>query len=207
MTTALLAAFVLAPAAPSAADYFPLRPGTRLTYEEKESGVTVTVDVVGNPVDIAGSEAVPITTLLNDREVGSTFYRASGDTVEMIATNRAKPLAFPKPIPLFKLVAAGKTTWKWDGPASAEKMAEPLMIEGEAQVKPDRDVLGKKVPVIEVKVTSRQGGGKASEGVETISIYAKGIGLVESKVTTKINKRKAVVLLQLTKIEEPKESD
>jgi hypothetical protein len=203
MTPVLLAALAIAPAAPSAAEYFPLRPGTRMVYEEKSLEASVTTDVVGQPVEVAGSAAVPVTTYQNGSVVNTTFYRVGPDLVSIVAHDKDHPLK--SPLPVFKLPADRKSDWTFFGNIGTEKEPEGLSMKGEAQFKGEREVLGTKVPILEVRITASVGGGRSKEDVEQVAIYGKGIGLVELTSITKIGKRKAASVLRLTKIETPKE--
>lgn len=204
MTVALLAATLTLGQAPSAADYFPLRPGMRLTFEERTTNATVTTDVVGQPLEVAGVPTTPVTTFQDGREVNTAYYRVEADAISIIAYDKKAPL--PMPLPVLKIPAGPKTTWSFNGPGSAEKMAEPLNMKGEAEfLKTDREIFGKKVPVLQVRMIATVGGGSAREEIEQVSLYGRGIGLIESTSTTKIGKRKVVNVLRLTKVEEPKE--
>lgn len=206
MTIALLAtlAFTPGPLPFSAADYFPTRPGRRLTYEEKSLMASTTTDVFEEPVEIGGVMAVPVTTLQNGQKMNTAYYRVDANVVSSLGYDKDRPL--PTPMPVLKVSDTEKIKWDFAGPMSADQVAEPVVIRGEAQVLKDpREVLGKKVSVLQVKMVITVGTGKAREEVEQVSIYGKGIGLVESSSTTKIAKRKAVNTLKLTAIEEPKE--
>lgn len=207
MMTALLAATLSIAPAPvySAADFFPLKAGSRRTYEEKSIQTSVTTDVVETPVEIKGVMTIPVTTLQNGTKVNTAYYRVDADGVAIVAYDPTNPL--PKPLPVMKVAGLEKLVWEpWEGPSSGDKMAEPLSVKGESQLlKGERDVLGKKVPILQVKIVATLGGGAAREQIEQVALYGKGIGLVELTSTTKIAKRKAVSVLKLTKIEEPKE--
>jgi hypothetical protein len=206
MTIALLAtfAFTSGSATFSASDYFPLRTGSRMTYEEKSLQSGTTVDVVEAPVEINFVKVVPVTTFQNGSKVNTTYYRVDEDGVAIYAYDVKAPL--PKPLPVLKVAGAEKVAWRHEGPATTEQVAEAMVMTGEAQMlKTDREVLGKKVPAIQVKIVAIIGGGRAREEIEQVSVYGKGIGLIESTSTTKIGKRKAVSTLKLIKIEEPKE--
>ncbi|MGV3617582.1 MAG: hypothetical protein ACO1SV_19835 [Fimbriimonas sp.] len=207
MTLALLAAAftVTPPVVAPASDYFPLVPGTRTTYEEKTLESVVTTDVVEAPVEIAGVMTTPVTTYQYGKRVNTAYYRVDADSVSIIAYDKANPL--PTPLPILKMPGEAKMVWDFSGPGSSEKMAEPLAMKGESEfLKTEREVFGKKVPVLQVRMTAVVGGGKAKEEIEQVAIYGKGIGLIETTSTTKINKRKAVSVLRLTKIEPPKEA-
>lgn len=206
MTLALLASLALAPTSvqDSAADFFPLRTGRRLMYEEKSLQSGTTVDVVEEPVEINFVKVVPVATFQGGNKMNTAYYRVDSDGVAIVAYDLKMP--FERPLPVLKMAGLDKVTWRHEGPATAEKLAEPMAMAGESQMlKTEREVLGKKVPVLQVKITATVGGGQAREEIEQVSLYGKGIGLIESTSTTKIGKRKAVSTLKLIKIEEPKE--
>lgn len=206
MITALIAATLSFAPAPtfSASDYFPLKVGRRMTYEEKSLQSGMTTDVVEEPVDVKGVMTTPVATYQGGNKVNTAYYRVDAEGVAIIAYDPERPL--PEPLPVLKVAGTEKMTWEFKGAGSAEKLAEPLAMKGESQVlKAEREVLGKKVQVLQVKINAFVGGGKAREEIEQVAIYGKGVGLVELTSTTKIGKRKAVSILKLTKIEEPKE--
>ena len=187
----------------SAADFFPLRPGTQMQYEEKSMMEGSTLDVVGTPVELAGQMVTPVVTKQGGKEVNTTYYRVSGSGVDIMAYSLDAPL--PVPLPVLRVPEKNKITWKHEGPANADRMAEPLLMEGSSEFKGEREYLGKKRPILEVRIKARVGGSRMREEVSQVAIYAKDLGLVELTSVTKVAKREAKSVLKLVKVEEPKE--
>ena len=203
MTTALLAATLFAGQAATAAEFFPLKAGVRLVYAEKSLQTAETTDRVGEPVEIAGVMTTPVETFQNGLLVNRTYYRVNAAGVDIIATSKEAPL--PQPVPILRLPVDKKATWSFFGPLNADKQAEPVQMSGESQLKGEREVLGQRVPVLEVRTKAAVGGGRAQEESEQIALYGKGIGLIELTSITKIGKRKATSTLKLLRIETAKE--
>src|SRR5579884_3442892 len=100
MLAALAAVTFLRPG-PSVADFFPLVPGTLRTFQEQGVSNTVTVDEVGQPVDVGGKPAVPVKTREGTKLVNTTYYRIDGNTVYIVAYDPKHPL--PDPMPVLQL--------------------------------------------------------------------------------------------------------
>lgn len=183
----------------SAADFFPLVTGTRRTYEEKAKDTSQNVDQVGPTVQIKGVDAIPIITQVNGQTVTTTFYRVDGDTVYLIANDMDHPL--PKPLPILQ-VGDKPMQWDYSGLAGTDKWAEAISMKGSSRMLGEKMVLGKKVPVLEVKLVTTMGPSMAREIIEQTATYAKGIGLVELSSKTTVGKRSATNQLRLIKVEE-----
>lgn len=199
LATLIAATFISGSFTP--ADFFPLVPGTRRTYEEKLERVTLNMDEVGIPTTVKNVTAIPIVTSEGGKNISTTYYLVDTTAVWIVATNPEHPL--PKPIPILQ-VSGEKTKWSYEGPTDDTKQAEGIAMDGESRILPDRDVLGKKVPILEVKLTTTVGGGFAQEKSEQIALYGKGIGLVQLISKTKVGKKTVTNELKLVKIEEAK---
>jgi hypothetical protein len=201
MLATLLAATFLT--ASPADDFFPLVPGTRRTYEEVSGGAKATsVDEVGASVDVAGKPAIPITTKVGDQVVGMGYYRSEPEGIFLIGNDPKQPL--PKPMPLL-IFNGSMGNWEYSGHTSAAKnAAEFVNVAGEARVKGERNVLGRKVPVIEVHLVTMVDAGLARVTIDQTSIYAKGIGLVETVTKQGRGKKQSTQVLRLVKVEEAK---
>ncbi|MDR3688853.1 MAG: hypothetical protein P4L46_05700 [Fimbriimonas sp.] len=175
--------------ASSAGDYFPLKPGTVYTYEQKGKDVQMS-KIVGTPLDMGGVAVTPVT----DRQIGgggtTTYYRIDPDQVLIVAYDIKHPL--PTPMPLFKL-GTGKLTWDFAGSTKTGVEGERLLARGDVHPIGKREVLGKKVDAIEVRIQAQVGIGMSAEIFDQKAIYAKGFGLVEwtSKMTLGNNRKKA----------------
>lgn len=199
---ATLIAVSLAAQAPSPADFFPLVAGTRRTYEERSNVSAVSVDEVGAPMDFeTGGKAIPVTTREGGREISKMFYRIEGDTLYVVASDPKHPL--PQPFPILQ-IKGEKTNWVYSGPSDDTKYAETVSMTGESRLLPPRDVLGKKLPVLEVKLSTTVGAGNAQEKSDVVATYAKGVGLIQATTKTKVGKHSATNELKLVKVEEAK---
>ncbi len=214
IVTLLLASYSFAGI--NAADYFPLVPGMKRTYTETGANGGVTEDVVGKPIMINGKEAFPVSTMVYGKKVSGTFYSADQGGVYMIASIPARekdPIApMPSPIPVFLVPSGDKPQWDFRGsmePINAlfhdpSKIGEVVTIAGETRVGKPRDVLGKKVDTIEIKLDVLVGSPKLGERTQTTAVYGKGIGLIETTSKTRLGKQTAEAKAVLTAIEELK---
>lgn len=210
----MLLALAAAAIGPTPAEFFPLIKGTRLTYEENSVQRTITVDEVQAPKTISGIIVTPVITTVDGRTINTTYYRVDSTRIEIVATEPPpkpgqkpadSPTPLPMPLPVLELGSGASSKWSFYGPASADQQAEPLRMDGEARLKGERNVLGKTVPILEVRTNATVGGGRAQERVEQTAIYGKGIGLVELVSKTQVSRRSVTSTLRLVKIEPPKE--
>lgn len=202
----LLVAATLALVVPplqTAEAFFPLKPGMRMTYEEKSLLNSQTVDQVSEAAEIGGVATIPVVTSQNGRTMNTTYYHVTKDGVDIVAYSVDSPL--PVPLPILRIPTKGKLTWTFDGPASALAQAEPLSMRCSSEFKGEREVMGAKHKILEVTIVAKMGGGAASEQVTQTAIYAESIGLVELTSVTRVAKKEAKSQLRLTKIEGPKE--
>lgn len=209
----LLAALLLAPApdAPATvADFFPLVPGTRRTYEEKSDRGTLTLvyEVGGRTVVLGDGDAVPVVQKSGFNQVlGTDYYRIVGPTVFIVGkgeertekaaiTGGAIDLSAPRrkmtvllelqpPMPVIRYEGK-ETTWTFaDVPAFKAPREEPIKsdetaIKGVAKPGALRTVLGRRVETIEVRNEVQLGVGRLAQSVVETSVYGRGIGLIES---------------------------
>ncbi|MFN8221053.1 MAG: hypothetical protein U0S12_13090 [Fimbriimonadales bacterium] len=198
---AVVVALVMAQA-PSAADFFPLVPGTKWTYQGDVGGLASTqVDVVKEPIEIDGKPAYPVVTQVSGRIVGSSYYRVEGDTVYLVAEDPKKPFQTPQPV---LKVGSGRATWKFEGFGGFIGSEAPLRMNGVSVIKKDRPVLDRKVDALEVKLDTIMGseGHVAMTGKQT-AYYAKGIGLAELVSEQVVQKQRSKMSLKLVKFEPP----
>jgi len=199
LATLIAASFIAESFSP--ADFFPLVPGSRRTYEEKLDRVTLNTDEVGIPETVKTITAIPVVTTEGGKAISKTYYQVDSSGVWIVATNVDHPL--PKPIPILQ-ISGEKTKWSYEGPTDDSKQAEAIAMEAESRILPDREILGKKVAILEVKLTTAVGGGLAQEKSEQTALYGKGIGLVQLVSKTKVGKKTVTNELKLVKIEEAK---
>lgn len=173
---------------PLAEDYFPLKPGTKWEYsEDNKFSKKSYVDTVLEPVEIASQLAYPIQTTENGQPLEKVYYRASGDTVFIVAYDKEKPL--PSPRPLFK-VGTGKSNWEYRGTTPFYEDLVPLEVKGSASAKGRRTAIGLTVDCIEVKFEAQlmAAPGMVLKSNQT-AIYGKGIGLLEMTEKTTVDRK------------------
>ena len=200
MITTLILGLVLQ--SPMAADFFPLKPGPVFTFEEK--GGTAQIErVVGSPLDMGGVPVYAVADKQAGRQVASTYYRVDSDQVSVIAYDIKHPLT--PPMILFK-VGPKSSSWDYSGRTMVGPDGERLLTHGESKSLGMRDVLGKKVEAIEVKMIARKGVGISALSYDQTAIYAKGFGLVEwtDKITLGRSKKPNVVSYHLISMEASK---
>jgi len=164
-----------------AGDYFPVKTGTTFTYEQKGNALQLT-RMIGAPLDMGGVPVIPVTERQGEGAGSTTYYRVDSDQVAIVAYDVKHPLTVP--MPLFR-VGTGNVVWDYTGKTKTGPEGERLLAHGEAKAAGQREVLGKKVDVIEVKMVAQMGIGMTGLKFDQRAIYAKGIGLVEwtSKTT------------------------
>ena len=174
----------------SATDFFPLKTGTVITYEDKKSGDQIQ-RIVGNPLDMGGVAVVPLIDKQGGRQVATTYYRVDSDMVSVVAYDIKHPLS--PTMTLFRISPSG-ASWEYSGKTKVGPEGERLLAKGDSRSLGMKEYLGKKVEAIEVKTTSRIGVGISSLKVESTAIYAKGLGLVEwTDKRTLGNTRKSMI--------------
>lgn len=206
----VLAALILAQSPATAADFFPLVPGSRRVYEEKSDAKTTLIDEVGTkPAYFDGAEAIPVIQKNGfNQPIGTTYYRIDGSTVLTVgsaedrsaastnvgdtidvtnrATRRNVLLQLKPAMPVFKYDGK-ETTWVYAEiptmQAAGDKESiklDPTSIRGTAKPGKERTVLGRKVETLEVRAEVQLGMGNLAEKIVETSVYGRGIGLVES---------------------------
>lgn len=204
MLAVLLATLV---AGPTVNDFFPLVVGQRRTYEQevrqgsKVMERSVTEDETKASVALEAGPTFLVETRNGGRLVTNTYYRIEGNSLMLVGFDPKHLLPRPQPI----LVLEGdKGAWTYDGPVSTAKDADMIHVVGDAKLKGERMVLGKKVPVVEVHVKATLGGGALREDHEETTLYAKGIGLVENTVKTSFGRKTLLSVTKLVRFEEAK---
>ena len=199
----MLAVLLLATTAqaPLAADFFPTVPGRKLTYVQSGATKATSTDTYQGQVKVGDILAFEVVTRVAESAIpaNSMFYSVEGDTVAIVASGKAEPLA--QPMPILK-VGAGKTSWTYAGKVGRGETVDGVGLKGQSELKGTRDVLGKRVPVLEVRLDIVMGTNAAQEQIEQRATYAKGIGLVELYYKTKLGKAMLESTLKLVKIED-----
>jgi len=188
----------------TAADFFPLVTGTLRRYEQKTGDLTQVVNIVGKGMDMGGAMAIPMTETPMGHSPTVTYYRVDGDQVVIIANDLKHPL--PSPMPILK-VGPGKVEWDFRGATQTGPQGELLQVHGESHLAGQREVLGKKVDIIDVKLSFSVGSGMTQLIYEQHTIYARGLGMVEMTTKARLGKGKPQPeqVTRLVSIEEPKQ--
>ncbi len=180
----LVAAILLlsAPAGPEAIDFFPLVKGNRWTYQDTLNQYT---DVVESPVEIGGTSAIPVRTIMDGKSLDTIYYRVDKDNVSIVAFD-AKSL-LPAPIPVFRL---GEGNWTFTGSTKWLGGLAPITIKGSNSRKGKRKVMGKDAEILEVRLQAQISGGDGGAGmsVNQLATYAAGIGLIKMEQQNVVNK-------------------
>jgi hypothetical protein len=226
----LLAALVLqTPAPTSAADFFPLVPGTRRVYERKDDhGKTTQIDEVGKPAYFDGTSATPILLKTRlDQTIDTTYYRVDGPLVSIVGygddrsnatvsmeqkvskDNRFVLLQLRPTMPVFKYEGAA-TEWSFRGVPvvygranEAPQKGEATEIKGITKLGKPRKVMGREVETIEVRAEVTIGDGTLAQTIVETSVYGRGIGLIESINRTKVDKKSVETRTTLVSVEAP----
>lgn len=186
--TTLLSLTVVSTPIADASEFFPLVPGTKWEYrEEGKFAAKSYLDEVLPAVEIGGEKAHPIQTSESGHPLDKVYYRATGDSVFIVAYDEKKPLSSPRP--LFQL-GGNRGKWEYRGTTPFYEDLVPLEVKGESSVKGKRKVLGKDVECLEVKFEARllAAPGMAFQSNQT-AIYAKGIGLIEMHEKTTVDRK------------------
>lgn len=185
----------------TAADFFPVVPGTVRSYMDSADTLVISIDEVGAPVDFGGAQATPIAGKDGKKLIGTSYYRVEPNAVYLVGYDPKHPL--PQPMPVLEY--DGKPDkWSFDGTTSAGTDGDSLHLDGQSKRIPDQEVLGHMLPAIEVTMRATIGVGKNQEHDEQIAVYAKGVGLVQLITKTKVGRRTQSATRRLTKIEEAK---
>lgn len=93
----VLAALLVAQTPATAADFFPLVPGTRRIYEEKSKGTVTVIDEVGDkPAFFDDRPATPVVQKSQFNQVlGTTYYRVDGPMVLMVGSAEDRRASTP----------------------------------------------------------------------------------------------------------------
>ncbi len=188
----------------TAADYFPLEPGTKKVYEHTRGKLVSTqTDVVGTPLVIGGQTLTPVKTESNGQTIGTTYYQINGDTVSSVGVVRRKVDGEVKDIclPPVTILKVGENRLEWYSTELVSWFGKeyPQHLKATANYKGKRKLFGKEVDVIEVKyqITLGEGAGIADVHSTMTALYARGIGLFEQKDESIVNKVKTKQTLKL----------
>jgi hypothetical protein len=180
-----------------AADFFPLVQGTVRTFVE--TGGQVTTEEVMPAITVGGKPAIPVVQRHDNRVSGTTYYRVDENIVYLLGNNSPSSfLASPMPLIEFDGHAA---KWTYAG-AMEGTSGQPFSMSGECRGVRTEEVLGKRVPVLEVELRAVVPHGRTEELDVQVAKYALGIGLCELKSSVRGGKyRTAPIVRKLTNIE------
>lgn len=199
----LVAAVLLSPIQ----DFYPLTPGTHLVYEDSEHGIR-TEEYVEKVVSLRKDfDATPVRAVIDGRNAGSMFYTTGADTVNLVAyqspgKDTFDPLVDPQPI--LRFTGESKCNWTFSGTLASELGPILLSVNGSTKKSGSQKILGESRDTITSTIISKVGTGKAATEVRQEATYAKGIGLIEMKETSKSNGSTTKRLLKLVQFDPPK---
>ncbi len=188
----------------SAADYFPTKPGTSWTYENKGEDAGRTRDIAKGKVKVGELDAEAIETRQGQVVLMSTFYRVANDGVWIVAFDPKMPL--DEPYPLFMMPTDKPAEWTFNGRTQYVNDFVPLKMRGKATRIRSKKVFGEEKPCIEV-ILEASVEAAADVVVRTTQkmVYAKGIGMVSMSSKTLISKNTISRDTQLIEFEAPKQ--
>lgn len=205
--TSLLALVLLQNSAPAPNDlaaYFPVGVGSKWVYEEtikqgrSPQQTRTFIDTVGEPADILGTPAV---TFISKDPLGNTetlHFVVTKEEVRTIFPVGTGEDAVPSGYPVFKFTT-DKTAWDYSGVTTLSGDPVDMILKASSRSIGQRDVLGTKRDAIEVKmevlinaVPESDFGSMQGATIKTVetSIYARGVGLVETKSNVTYGKNK-----------------
>jgi hypothetical protein len=212
---ALVAAIVLSPAfAPPAnvSDFFPLVAGSTWRYEESSGkqimGMTedkcepkATVERLETDKEskkeivVEAKQAIPIASYSDGKKIDTVFYEIRDDVVYLVAFGPKGLLKDPYPVLKF---GSGSNKWDYSGSTVFMGRDTQLVMKGSSKKSGVRDVLGDRLETVEVTLeVVLMPGTSIPIKKSQVAIYAKGVGLVEMRETTIVNKNKRVATRKL----------
>jgi hypothetical protein len=200
----LLAITAFAPA--SAAEFFPLAPGTRWTYQD-ENGVE-SVDEAGDDFELNKKlTGTPVTTTTAGRNGGVMFYRLDADSLQLLGyantlTDKSQTV-LGEPQPIFR-IGAPKSDWKYIGEVSTQMGPVLLQATGNSTRGGRMKVLSQDVETLRTHIVTRIGNDKNGVEITQDVVYGKGIGMAEMMTATKAQGKTVKSVLKLVKFEPPK---
>lgn len=204
-TFLLSAALTLSTPAETASDYFPTQPGWKWTYRE-EMGATAAevIDVAKGEREQVGRKVMVFETLIRGASQGEMSYLLTDRDVMITWISGTQPLATPYTV--FQLPGpSGATSWTFDGPVPTDPtMIERLQLKGTAK-KIGKVVVLDRGPVdaVEVTLDMTLGTGDIVTKINQVSVYGKGIGLVNMRETARIGRQMSERRRTLTALSTP----
>lgn len=198
-------------------EFFPLIPGSVFTYEEKIGKQIYAISQkVGQPETTkSGKQVITMETDSGTGEPELIRYLVTPDTVSLYnefvqkktevarteegATTPTEPVAAAGPqevrhVQIYPVLKATKSKESWSYVGKTELLGEAtsLNLLGNSKYLGVRNVLGQKREVLQVELKMVVGAGSGPAILsESVSLYAKGLGLYELKETNRIGTRKA----------------
>lgn len=196
----ILASIVIPQA--TAAELFPLVPGSKWSYEITGSGSGKYDQEVGFPVEIDGKSLAPILVKVGTKITQTTFYDVAPSGVYILGHDAKK--LWEKPLPVFQIGEKG-AQWAFDGPSPYENdTAARMALTGQSKWIGERAYLGEKRRCLEVKTETKIGisASTATRFVQK-TVYAVGIGMVEMDEEVTLGKTTNKRKVKIVKFERP----
>lgn len=170
-------------AALDVSEYFPLVPGSSWLYLGESRDVKMHfTSTVQKPVDFDGESAIPIVNVF-DTSIEKTFYTVTASYVDVVSFSENEKL--PAPYTILQSPDRGK---KWSVRAKTRVLGvfADMSLVGTVKRLKSRRFDGKSIDVLEVTLegTIIEAGGILTD-MKQVSVYGKGIGLMEMKQTSK----------------------
>lgn len=146
---------------------------------------------------------VEITSTVDGGELQYTYYKVSNGRLFIVGTAKSELLLKAFPV-LAAPTGEMPASWLYSGEITVMGAPAPTLIEGEAKARKPYKFKGREYPAIESKAKfAFQLGGGIEAMSEQVSVYAKGIGLVEFSETGRIGKEVTKVSRKLIQIDTP----
>ena len=171
-------------AALDVSEYFPLVPGSSWRYLGEMPDVTMHfTSTVQKPVDFDGEPAIPIVNIFDSRSIEKTFYIVTDRIISVFSFSEFEKL--PAPYTILQSPDVGE---KWSVRAKTRVLGvfADMSLIGTVKRLKSRRFDGKSIDVLEVTLegTIIEAGGILTD-MKQVSVYGKGIGLMEMSQTSK----------------------
>lgn len=177
-------------------EYFPLEPGSTWRYLGVAPDVKMHfTSTVQDSVEFDGVIATPIVNVFDATSIEKTYYSVTARTVSVVSFSEHEKL--PTPYTILQSPDVGE---KWSVRAKTRVLGvfADLSLVGKVKQLKSRRFNGKSVKVLEVTLegTIIETGGILTE-MKQVSVYGKGIGLMEMKQTSKTGTMTSTLKLTL----------
>jgi len=152
---------------------------------------------------MGGAQAIPVTETQAGHPPQTTYYQVGDGEILIVAYDLKHPL--PTPLPVFKF-GSGKVEWEYHGATKIGVEGERMTAHGEARSIGMKEILGKKVDLIEVRLQTQIGSGLSALNYDQRTVYGRGLGVVEMNTKVRLGKGKQTMesSTKLVSFEPPK---